>query len=1110
MLERVLRYSIQHRRLIVLLVLVVAAAGAYSLQRLPIDAVPDITNNQVQINTLVPSLSPAEIEKQVTFPVETALAGIPGLQSTRSLSRNGFSQVTAIFADDVDVLDARTQIDQRLRIARGNLPAGAEPVMGPVTTGLGEVYMWAVDYQHPAGHGATVDDGQPGWQSDGSYLTPEGQRLTTNVQRAAYLRTVQDWIIRPQLKQIEGVADIDSLGGYEKQYVVQADPMKLVGYGLSFSDLVAALERNNSSQGGGYVEHHGEYYPVRIAGLLETPQQIEQVKVAEHGGTVVRVRDVATVEIGAELRAGAASMNGREVVVGTAMMRIGSNSRAVAKAVDAKMSDVNRTLPPDILATTVYNRTNLVDATIHTVSENLGEGALLVIVILFLLLGNFRAALITALAIPLSMLFMAIGMVQGKVSGNLLSLGAIDFGIIVDGSVIIVENCLRMLAEHQRQLGRKLTLSERLDVVFRASKQVRGATAFGEAIIITVYLPILALGGVEGKMFHPMALTVIFALAAAFVLSLTFIPAMVALCIRGRVREHENLLMRGAKRLYEPLLHLSIRGRWVVLPLAVLAFAGSLLLFGSLGQEFIPTLDEGNIDIQTTRIPSTGLTVALQSQQQIERQLASMPQVVRVFSKIGTAEVAADPMPPGKADTYIMLRPREQWPDPRLPKNELIKQIDKRLEDVPGTLLEYTQPIQDRFNDLLAGTKGDIAVKVFGDDFDVMSRSADQIAKILGDVPGARDVKVDQIKGLPLLTITPDTAALARYGLDVADVQDVVATAIGGREAGTIQEGDRRFPLMVRLPAGLRQDLQGLRNLPIPLRSSQGRDASSALAASATGTGTLPLTTGGFDFIPLSSVAKVEVVEGLNEVDRENGKRRVTVTCNVRGRDIGSFVDEAQQKVSSQVKLVGCWIAWGGQFENLIAAKERLMVVVPICFLLIFLLLYGTFNSAKYAIMVFCGVPLALTGGIVALWLRGIPFSISAAVGFIALSGVAVLNGLVMVTFINELRTQGMPLDEAVTRGSLTRLRPVLMTALVASLGFIPMAMATGTGAEVQRPLATVVIGGIVSSTLLTLLVLPALYRIWHRLPSEKTDSDRIALATVTSNGNGDADQQVR
>ena len=1103
MLERVLRFSINHRWLVVLLTLGVAAVGVWSLQRLPIDAVPDVTNNQVQINTLVPSLSPAEIEQQVTFPVESALAGIPGLQFTRSLSRNGFSQVTAVFRDDVDVYYARNQISERLTAARASLPPDAQPTMGPVTTGLGEVYMYAVDYVHHEGNGAEVRDGEAGWQSDGSYLTPEKQRLTTDVQRAAYLRTVQDWIIRPQLKGTDGVAEIDSLGGYEKQYAVQPDPMKLVSYGLTFKDLADALEKNNSSRGAGYVERQGDAYPVRIVGRLETPEQIEQVKVGQRNGTPIRVRDVATLTSGAELRLGAASLNGHECVLGTAMMLIGANSRTVSAAVDGKMSAVNRSLPPDIRASAVYNRTKLVDATIHTVTHNLAEGAILVIVILFLLLGNFRAALICALAIPLSMLATATGMVQSHVSGNLMSLGAIDFGIIVDGSVIIVENCLRMLAERQHEAGRKLTVAERLEVVFHASKQVRSATAFGEAIIITVYLPILALTGVEGKMFHPMALTVIFALVAAFVLSLTFVPAMVALCIRGRVKEQENLLIRWARAGYEPLLDWAVRGRWVVAPLAVAAFAASLILFRHLGQEFVPTLDEQDIDIQTYRVPSAGLTASQQIQEHMEETIDKLPQVALVFSKTGTAEAAADPMPMSRSDTYVMFKPRSQWPDPRLPKEKLIEQIQAELEAVPGTNFEYTQPIQDRFNDLLAGTRGDVAVKIFGYDYEASEKPASQIAKILETIPGAADVKAQDVDGLPLMTVKPDSAALSRYGLDVTDVQDVVATALGGREAGFIQEGDRRFPLVIRLPERLREDVDALGNLPIPLPADR-----QAAAGSVTADLGAPAASGRQGYVPLSAVAKVEIVDGLNEVTRENGRRRRVVQCNVRGRDLGSFVAEAREKINSQVKLPpGDWIEWGGEFENLIEARQRLLIVVPICFVLIFLLLFSTFSSIRYASLVFTGVPLALTGGIVALWLRGIPFSISAAVGFIALSGVAVLNGLVMVTFINQLRSEGASLADAIRRGSLTRLRPVLMTALVASLGFVPMALATGTGAEVQRPLATVVIGGIVSSTLLTLIVLPALYRLWHSDPRPRRHSDRMGEAEAVAageNANGD------
>ncbi|MGD9724325.1 MAG: efflux RND transporter permease subunit [Pirellulales bacterium] len=1070
MLERILKFSIEHRALVVLLSVAAAGLGVVSLLRLPIDAVPDITNNQVQINTLVPSFSPVEVEQQVTFPIETALAGIPGLEYTRSLSRNGFSQVTVVFADDVDIYFARQQVNERLVQARENLPPGAEPRPGPISTGLGEIYMWIVEFEPPASE--RIHDGQAGWQSDGNYLTPEGELLKNAVERASYLRTVQDWIVRPQLKGVPGVAGVDAIGGYVKQYHVQPDPRKLVAYGLTFHDLLNGLERNNLSTGAGYIEHNGEAYVVRATGRVRRPEEIGAMVIGERFGTPIYVRDVASVEIGRELRTGSASENGEEVVVGTALMLIGANSRTVSAAVHERIADIGGTLPPSVRVKTVLNRTALVDATIRTVEKNLIEGALLVIVILFLLLGHFRAALITALAIPLSMLLTAVGMVQTKTSGNLMSLGAIDFGLIVDGAVIIVENCLRLLAERQRELGRPLTAHERLSVVFQASKQVRSATAFGEAIIITVYIPILFLTGVEGKMFRPMALTVIFALVAAFVLSLTFIPAMVALCVTGRVVERENLLIRAAKRAYEPLLTIALRARLIVVAAAVIAFAGSLVLFQRIGQEFVPTLSELDIALHAIRIPSTSLSQSTEMQFAVERAVKALPEVAFAFSKTGTAEIAADPMPPNVSDMFVILRPREEWPNPDESKEDVRRRIEAATEHLPGNSYEFTQPIQMRFNELIAGVRSDVAVKVFGDDFAALLPPAEQIAAILRDTRGAADVRVEQITGLPTLSVDVDRGSIARYGLTVADVQDVVSIAIGGREAGLVFEGDRRFDVIVRLPDHFRRDPAAFENLPVPLAS----DPEEVLrAGSAVGPSN-------FNFLPLSAVAAINLTEGPNQVSRENGKRRIVVQTNVRGRDIGSFVDDARARIEREVKLpAGSWLVWGGQFENLIEAKRRLMVVVPICFFLIFLLLYGTFGSVRDALLVFTCVPLALTGGIVSLWLRDMPFSISAAVGFIALSGVAVLNGLVLVTFINHLREQGLATDDAIRQGCLTRLRPVLMTALVASFGFVPMALATGTGAEVQRPLATVVIGGIVSATILTLLVLPGLYRLFHQ-----------------------------
>ncbi len=1152
MLEALLHFSIKNRWLIVILTALLGGVGVFALQRLPIDAVPDITNNQVQVNAIAPSLSPFEVEKQVTFPMENALAGIPGLEYTRSLSRNGFAQVTAVFEDGVDIYFARQQVGERLREASESLPPGVETTMGPISTGLGEVYMYTVEYEHPHGKGATVHDGQPGWQSDGAYLTQERTRLVNDLELAAYLREVQDWIIRPQLKGVKDVAGVDAIGGYVKQYHVQPDPMKLVSYGLTFADVVEALEKNNVSTGAGYVEHKGESYLVRATGRIESISEIETITLGTRNGVPIYVRDVVGpdgVGVGRELRTGSASENGEDVVVGTAVMLIGANSRTVAAAVDAKMTEIQRSLPEGIRAETVLNRTKLVDATISTVQKNLFEGAILVIVVLLVMLGNWRAALICAMAIPLSMLMTAIGMVQGKVSGNLMSLGAIDFGLIVDGAVIIVENCLRRLADEQHHKGRLLTLEERLHVVFDASKEVRKATAFGEAIIITVYFPILALAGVEGKMFHPMALTVIFALIAAFVLSLTFVPAMVALCIRGRVTEKDMFLVRWAKAIYAPVVRWAVRLRYAVVAAAVAAFAGALFLFGTLGQEFVPTLDEKDIAMHAMRIASTGITQSQEMQYDVERTVATFPEVAFTFSKTGTAELASDPMPPNVSDTFIILKDREEWRSeeeldrriaeleaarpqgdahaeedahgrggggeeagaPQGHKGKLIKLLEQTLQSVPGNNYEFTQPIQMRFNELISGVRGDVAVKVYGDDFTSMQKTAAEVLAALQAIPGVADAKVEQTEGLPVMTVDPDRAVLARYGLNLSDVQDVVAVAMGGREAGLVFEGDRRFDLVVRLPDALRGKVDILDRLPIPLPRGEPEVREPGLPNLSDDGGAAllrtPLERG---FVPLGTVARIEVAEGVNQISRENGKRRIVVQCNVRGRDLGSFVTEAQSKMRKVELPAGQWLVWGGQFENLVAAKERLTIVVPICFVLILLLLFATFKSFKYSLLVFAAVPLGLTGGVFSLWLRDMPFSISAAVGFIALSGVAVLNGLVMIIFINQLREKGEGVEKAIIHGSITRLRPVLMTALVASLGFVPMAIATGTGAEVQRPLATVVIGGLISSTLLTLVVLPALYRIFTGTRSDGLPEPRPGVWEGGSGPSGRAPDHER
>lgn len=1114
MLEALLHFSIKNRWFIVVLTALVAAVGIYSLRKLPIDAVPDITNNQVQINAVAPSLSPVEVEKQVTFTIENALAGIPGLQSTRSLSRNGFSQVTAVFEDDVNIYFARQQVAERLGEAKESLPPGVDPIMGPIATGLGEIYMYTVEYEHPHGKDAIVTEGKPGWQKNGTYLTPEGRILANDFERAAYLREVQDWIIRPQLKGVKEVAGVDAIGGYVKQYHVQPDPMKLVSYGLTFAQVIEAIEKNNLSTGAGYVERKGESYLVRATGRIENLEQLSSIVVGSRNGVPIYVRDIVVpdgVGVGRELRTGSASQNGEEIVVGTTIMLIGANSRTVAAAVDKKMGEIQKSLPADIKAKTVLNRTKLVDATIGTVEKNLLEGAVLVIVVLLLLLGNVRAALICAMAIPLSMLMTATGMVQTKTSGNLMSLGAIDFGLIVDGAVIIVENCLRRLAEAQHRNGRMLSLQERLHEVMIATKEMIQPSVYGQAIIITVYFPILALTGVEGKMFHPMATTVILALISAFILSLTFIPAAVAILMRGRVSEKEMFLIRWAKAAYEPVVRFSVRMRWAVVGAAVFAFLASAFLFTRLGQEFVPTLDEKDLAMHAMRIPSTSLSQSQAMQFDVERVVAGIPEVAFIFSKTGTAEMATDPMPPNVSDTFIIFKPKEQWRSeaeldkliaekteqieklgshaeqeehgeegPKIEghKGKLIKLIELTVATVPGNNYEFTQPIQMRFNELISGVRGDVAVKVYGDDFESMTQTAQQVLAAIQSVPGAADTKMEQVEGLPVMTVDIDRAAIARYGLNVSDVQSVVAAAMGGAHSGLVFEGDRRFDLVVRLPDEIRSQIDALERLPLPLPNNQRRESGKEIGIADAGLAGLATTTE-MGFIPLGDVAEISIAEGMNQVSRENGKRRIVVQSNVRGRDLGSFVEEAERKVAAISLPAGQWLVWGGQYENLVAAKQRLSIVVPVCFFLIFLLLFSTFKSVKYALLVFSALPLGLTGGIIALWLRDMPFSISAAVGFIALSGVAVLNGLVMVSFINQLRSEGMDREGAIIRGCLVRLRPVLMTAMVASLGFVPMALATGTGAEVQKPLATVVIGGLISSTLLTLVVLPALYYIF-------------------------------
>jgi len=1062
MFKMIIEKSVQFRWAVVFAATLVMAYGLFQLSRLPIDAVPDITNRQVQINTVAPALAPAQIERQVTYPLETALAGIPGLTSTRSISRNGFSQVTAIFTDQTDIYFARQQVGERMREVEEDLPEGVTPMMSPVTTGLGEVLMWTVDFT-PFDPDKTASPGEPGWQANEIYLTPEGERLTTAEERATYLRTVQDWIIAPLMRSAPGLAGVDTIGGYVKEYAVRPNAEQLAAYGLGLGDLVLALERSNIQAGAGFIQRAGEGLIVRADALALTVDDLAQAPITRRDGLVIRVADVASVGLGRAPRLGAATRNGHEAVLGTALMIAGGNSRTVAQAAAERLVEVNRSLPPDIVAEPVLDRSELVNSTIKTVAKNLTEGALLVIAVLFLLLGNFRAAAITALVIPLSFLFAVIGMNRFGISGNLMSLGALDFGILVDGAVIVIEATLLMLGQKRAELGRALSAGERLGVAIQAARKMVRPAAFGQTIILLVFAPILTLEGVEGKTFQPMAATLMLALVGAFILSFTFVPAMAALFVRepktksehtpeqehehGHDGEHETRLIRYVRGKVEPVIRIAVTRPRTVLAGAALMLAIGLMSFISLGREFMPTLDEGNLAMQALRVPSASLEQSLSMQLALERALTSEPEVRTIFSRTGTAEAAIDPMPINISDSVIVLKPRSEWPDRSLDKEELISRLESIVGNQIGNAFEFSQPIELRFNELISGVRTDLAVMVFGDDFDIMQRTADQVALKLRGVEGAADVRVEQVSGLPTLTVRVDHAAAAQYGLTAADVSEAVATGIGGTSAGKIFEGDRRFDVVIRFDEDARNDPAQLAALPIVAPD-----------------GTV---------VPLSSVARIGVSEGPNQISRNNGSRRIVVQANVRGRDLGGFVGEAQAAVADVSLPPGVYMTWGGQFENLQRAEARLMLVIPIVFLLIGSLLYMALGTIREAALVFVCVPLALVGGALALQLRGMPFSVSAAVGFIAVSGVATLNGLVLMQAIRERLTAGdLPL-EAAAAGASSRLRAVLTTALVAIVGFIPMAIATGSGAEVQKPLATAVIGGLITATVLTLMVLP-------------------------------------
>lgn len=1035
--DRIIQFSINNAIWVMMFVVAWIGIGIYSYQKLSIDAVPDITNVQVQINSQANGFTAPEVEQRITYPIENAMSGIPNLEQTRSISRYGLSQVTIIFKDGTDIYWARQLINQRLQEAKSALPDSIDPQMSPISTGLGEIYQWVVKAE------------------------PNAKKADGSAYSAMDLREIQDWIIRPQLQRVQGVAEVNSIGGYNKTYVVSPDLTRLQQLQIPLTDLQDALQNNNENRGAGFIEENGQQLTVRVPGMLTSIQDIQNVTVATKNGLPIRVADVASVSIGHDLRTGGATYNGQETVLGIAMMMMGENSKTIAKAIDDKVQEIQRSLPQGVVIETVYDRSSLVDKAIKTVAKNLIEGAILVIVILFIFLGNFRAALITACIIPLAMLFTLTGMAEQKISANLMSLGALDFGIIVDGAVVIVENCIRRLAEAQHLKGRLLTRSERFTEVFLAAKQARRPLIFGQIIIMVVYLPIFALAGVEAKMFHPMAMTVVLALLGAIILSVTFVPAAVALFVTGEVKEKESRWMMMLKKGYADLLDKAYAFRYVVVTAAVSILILTSAIATRVGSEFAPQLSEGDFALQLMRAPSTGIEESLKIQENVEKQLLkAFPEIKAIFARTGTAEVATDVMPPNISDGIVLLKPHDQWPNPKETIDELRTRMLQFVNQIPGNNSEFSQPIELRFNELISGVRSDIGVKVFGDDMQVLNQEAEKIAQQLRSIPGASEVKVEQTDGLPLLNVDVNHALAAQYGLSVKSIQDIVAASIGGQSVGQILQGDRRFDFVIRLQENMRTPQQ-LAQLPIRLPN------------------------GGL--IQLQDVAKVENILGLAQVSRENGKRRVIVTANVRDRDLGSFVQEMQSKLAQQKLPSGYWLGYGGQFENLASATARMQIVVPMALIMIFVLLMAVFSNFKDSLLVFSGVPFALSGGLVALWLRDIPLSMSAGVGFIALSGVAVLNGLVMLTFIKELRAT-LDVHAATWKGAVLRLRPVLMTAFVASLGFIPMALATGTGAEVQRPLATVVIGGIISSTILTLVLLPVIYRWMNESKTNKVE----------------------
>lgn len=1037
MIDKILEFSLRQRTFVLLGALALLGAGLWAALRLPIDATPDITNVQVQVNTEVKGFAPEEIEKLVTFPIEMEMSGVPGMTELRSLSKTGLSQVTLVFGEATDIYRARQLVSERLQSAAEELPNRLSPKLAPITTGLGEIFYYVIDY---------ADDAP--------------NKPATRREQLMELKLIHDFVVKPALRTVPGIAEVNASGGYEKQIVVAPRPDALLATGVTFSELAEVIGENVANAGGGAVQVGGEQIAIRADGRVQTTGEIARLPIKFRGAAAhpLLVGDVADVGIGSSLRTGSATHNGREAVLGAALMLAGENSRLVAKRVAARLAELQGKLPPGVTLTTVYDRTDLVDRTIATVEKNLFEGAILVIVVLLALLGNWRAAFIVALAIPLSFLFAITGMVRFGISGNLMSLGAVDFGLIIDGAVVMVENIVRRIGGRQHELQRTLTLEERMKTVLAAAKEVGRPTFFGVFIITIVYVPILSLTGIEGKMFKPMALTVILALVGALVLALTLMPVLCSFFLRGRISEKDNFIIRGAKAVYRPVLRTALRLRWLYISGAIVLCALAAVVFSRLGAEFVPQLDEGSYAAHMIRTTSIGLDDAIAMQERSEQIIkARFPMVTHTFSRIGTAEVATDPMGVNVADTYIFYRPFKEWPRDehgRVPtKDEVADRMAAELAiQLPAEAHLFSQPIEMRFNEILEGTRADLAVKVFGDDYAEIERIAGEVREVLERIPGAADVEFDAIGKAPMLEIKLRRDAMTRYNVHADEVNATVATALAGAETGVIVDGNRRYPIVVRLPENLRAAFDELKHLPLRSAHQEG-------------------------MITLGQVADFVVTEKVNSISRESGQRRAAVMVNLRGRDVESFVQEARRRINAEVNLPpGYFIEFGGQFKNLQAARARLAVIVPVSLVVIFILIFLTFGSLRQALLVYSGIPLAVTGGVFALWARGLPFSISAGVGFIALSGVAVLNGMMLVSYFNQLREAGHSVLDATIQGALTRLRPVLMTALVASLGFLPMALATGAGAEVQRPLATVVIGGIITATLLTLVLLPVLY----------------------------------